>query len=323
MTFKRKLLLAVLPFACSVAMPVSALDIKFAEIHPAGYPTVVAEQNMGKKLEQASNGDITFKMFAGGVLGSEKEVIEQAQIGAVQMTRVSLGIVGPVVPDVNVFNMPFVFRDHEHMRKVIDGEIGQEILDKITNSEFNMVGLAWMDGGVRNLYTKEPVRSLEDLKGMKIRVIGNPLFIDTLNAMGANGIAMDTGEIFSALQSGVIDGAENNPPTMLEHNHFRNAKYYSLTGHLILPEPIVISKTTWNKLSAEQQDLVKKFAKEAQFEERKLWDEKSAASEAKLKEAGVEFIEVDKKPFFDATAPIREKYGAPYAELIKRIEAVQ
>ena len=110
---------------------------------------------------------------------------------------------------------------------------------------------------MRNLYTKEPVRSLEDLKGMKIRVIGNPMFIETFNALGASGIAMDTGEIFSALQSGVIDGAENNPPTMLEHNHFRNAKYYSLTGHLILPEPIVISKTTWNKLSAEQQDLVK------------------------------------------------------------------
>lgn len=154
MTFKRKLLLAVLPFAFSVAMPASALDIKFAEIHPAGYPTVVAEQNMGKKLEQASNGEITFKMFAGGVLGSEKEVIEQAQIGAVQMTRVSLGIVGPVVPDVNVFNMPFVFRDHEHMRKIIDGDIGQEILDKITNSEFNLVALAWMDGGSRSIYTK-------------------------------------------------------------------------------------------------------------------------------------------------------------------------
>src|SRR3546814_7225468 len=114
------------------------------------------------------------------------------------MTRVSLGTLGPVVPDVNAFNMPFVFRDNEHMRKVIDGEIGQEILDKITNSEFNMVGLAWLDGGVRNLYTKKQVRELEDLKGMKIRVLGNPLFIDTLNAMGAQGVAMDTGEIFRA-----------------------------------------------------------------------------------------------------------------------------
>jgi len=323
MTFKRKLLLAVLPFAFSVAMPASALDIKFAEIHPAGYPTVVAEQNMGKKLEDASNGEITFKMFAGGVLGSEKEVIEQAQIGAVQMTRVSLGIVGPVVPDVNVFNMPFVFRDHDHMRKIIDGEIGQEILDKITNSDFNLVALAWMDGGSLSIYTKKPVRSLEDLKGMKIRVQGNPLFIDMMNAMGGNGIAMDTGEIFSALQTGVIDGAENNPPTLLEHNHFQSAKYYTLTGHLILPEPVVMSKTTWNKLSPEQQALVKKVAREAQMEERALWDAKTAASEEKLKAAGVEFITVDKKPFYDATASVREKYGAQYADLMKRINAVQ
>ncbi|MBF8741875.1 MULTISPECIES: TRAP transporter substrate-binding protein [Pseudomonas] len=323
MTFKRKLLLAVLPLACSLSLPASALDIKFAEIHPAGYPTVVAEQNMGKKLEQASNGEITFKMFPGGVLGSEKEVIEQAQIGAVQMTRVSLGIVGPVVPDVNVFNMPFVFRDHEHMRKVIDGDIGQEILDKITRSDFNLVALAWMDGGTRNLYTKEPVRSIDDLKGMKIRVQGNPLFIDMMNAMGGNGIAMDTGEIFSALQTGVIDGAENNPPTLLEHNHYQNAKYYTLTGHLILPEPVVMSKTTWNKLSPEQQALVRKVAREAQMEERTLWDQKSAASEEKLKAAGVEFISVDKKPFYDATASVREKYGAQYADLMKRIADVQ
>jgi len=321
MTFKRKLLLAALPFAFSASA--FALDIKFADVHPAGYPTVVAEQNMGKKLEEATNGEITFKMFAGGVLGSEKEVIEQAQIGAVQMARVSLGIVGPVVPDVNVFNMPFVFRDHEHMRKVIDGEIGQEILDKITNSEFNLVALVWMDGGTRSLYTKKPVRSLEDLKGMKIRVQGNPLFLDMMNAMGGNGIAMDTGEIFSALQTGVIDGAENNPPTLLEHNHYQNAKYFTQTAHLILPEPVVMSKTTWNKLTADQQALVKKVAREAQFEERALWDAKSAASEEKLKAAGVEFIVVDKKPFYDATASVREKYGAQYADLMKRIDAVE
>ncbi|MBU3056716.1 TRAP transporter substrate-binding protein [Pseudomonas indica] len=324
MNCKRTLLAAALPLVfCLPGLAQAAMTLKMAEIHPAGYPTVVAQEHMAKKIEEATNGELKFQMFAGGVLGSEKEVVEQVQIGAVQMTRVSLGTIGPVVPDVNAFNMPFIFRDNQHMRKVIDGEIGQEILDKITNSEFNMVALAWMDGGVRNLYTKKPVRKIEDLKGMKIRVMGNPLFVDTLNAMGANGVPMNTGEIFSALQTGVIDGAENNPPTMLEHNHYQNAKYYSLTGHLILPEPLVISKTTWEKLTPEQQELVKKYAKEAQMEERKLWDEKSASSEAKLKAAGVEFIEVDKKPFYDATAPVREKYGAPFAELIKRIEAVQ
>lgn len=323
MDFKRTLLAAALPLMFTFAGAAQALEIKFADIHPAGYPTVVAEESMGKALTKETNGELTFKYFPGGVLGSEKEVIEQAQVGAIQMTRVSLGIVGPVVPDVNVFNMPFIFRDQAHMRAVIDGEVGDAILDKITNSEFGLVALAWMDGGTRNIYTKKPVRKLEDLKGMKIRVQGNPMFIETINAMGGNGIAMDTGEIFSALQTGVIDGAENNPPTLLEHNHFQNAKYYSLTGHLILPEPIVMSKITWEKLTPDQQTLVKKAAKAAQLEERTLWDAKSASSEEKLKAAGVEFITVDKKPFYEATASIREKYGAPYADLIKRIEAVQ
>ncbi|CAI8804754.1 MULTISPECIES: TRAP transporter substrate-binding protein [Pseudomonas] len=323
MNFKRTLLAAALPLMVTFTGAAQALQLKFADIHPAGYPTVVAEENMGKTLTKETNGELTFQYFPGGVLGSEKEVIEQMQVGAVQLSRVSLGIVGPVVPDVNVFNMPFIFRDHQHMRNVIDGAVGDEILDKITNSEFGLVALAWMDGGTRNVYTKKPVRKLEDLKGMKIRVQGNPMFIDMMNAMGGNGIAMDTGEIFSALQTGVIDGAENNPPTLLEHNHFQNAKYYSLTGHLILPEPIVMSKITWEKLTPDQQALVKTAAKAAQAEERVLWDKKSAASEEKLKAAGVEFIEVDKKPFYDATAPVREKYGAKYADLIKKIEAVQ
>ena len=320
MDFKHTLLAAAFFTLSSAA---HALEIKFADIHPAGYPTVVAEENMGKALTKESNGELTFKYFPGGVLGSEKEVVEQAQVGAIQMTRVSLGIVGPVVPDVNVFNLPFMFRDQAHMRKVIDGEIGDEILAKITDSEFGLVALAWMDGGTRNLYTKKPVRKIEDLKGMKIRVQGNPLFIEAFNEMGANGIAMDTGEIFSALQTGVIDGAENNPPTLLEHNHFQNAKYYTLTEHLILPEPIVMSKITWNKLTPAQQDMVKKAAKAAQADERVLWDAKSASSETKLKAAGVEFITVDKKPFYDATAPVRAKYGAAYADIIKRIDAVQ
>ncbi len=327
MDFKRTLLVAALPLAfCLSGLAQAEIKIKFAEVHPAGYPPVVAEQAMGKKLEEQSKGEISFKMFAGGVLGSEKEVVEQVQSNAVQMTRVSLGIVGPVVPDVNVFNLPFIFRDQAHMRSIIDGEIGQEILDKITNSEFNLVALGWMDGGTRNLYTKKPVRQISDLKGMKIRVQGNPVFIETINTMGGNGIAMATGEIFSALQTGVIDGAENNPPTMLEHNHYQNAKFYTLTEHLILPEPIVMSKITWNKLTPEQQALVKKLSREAQMEERVLWDKKSSEAEAKLKAGGVEFIALtpeQKKAFYDATQPVRDKYGAPYKELITRIEAVK
>ena len=183
---------------------------------------------MGKKMDAATNGRIKFQMFPGSVLGGEKEMIEQTQVGAIQILRTSLGPIGPVVPEVNVFNMPFVFRNEAHMRAVIDGAIGQEMLDKITASSARLVARGWMDGGSRSLYTKKPVRTPADLKGQKIRMMGNPLFVDTMNAMGGNGISMGYGEVFSAIQTGIVDGAENNPPTLFTANHYQaGAKYYT------------------------------------------------------------------------------------------------
>ncbi|MEP7302603.1 MAG: TRAP transporter substrate-binding protein, partial [Caldimonas sp.] len=257
-------------------------------------------------------------------LGGEKEMIEQTQVGAIDILRTSLGPIGPVVPEVNVFNMPFVFRNEAHMRAVIDGPIGDEMLAKISASSAKLVALGWMDGGSRSLYTKKPVRTPADLKGQKIRMMGNPLFVDTMNAMGGNGISMGYGEVFSALQTGVVDGAENNPPSYFTSNHYNSgAKYYAQTNHLIIPEIFVMSKVTWDKLGPADQALVKKFSREAQFEQRSLWDKSVAEYDVKLKAAGVEFIKIDNKPFYDATAPVRAKYGANFADLIKRIEATQ
>lgn len=210
------------------------------------------------------------------------------------------------------------------MRAVIDGPIGQEILDKVTASPARLVALAWQDGGSRSLYTKKPVRSIADLKGQKIRMMGNPLFVDTMNALGGNGISMGYGEVYSALQTGVIDGAENNPPSMFTSNHFTTgAKYYTQTNHLMIPEMLVMSKVAWDKLTPAEQGMVKKFGREAQMEQRVLWDKSVADNIAKLKAAGVEFIAIDQKPFYDATAPVRAKYGAPYADLMARIAAVK
>jgi tripartite ATP-independent transporter DctP family solute receptor len=324
--FRRNLIArsAAVALAGLLALPAMAQTMKAADVHPAGYPTVAAVESMGKKLEAATQGRIKFQMFPGSVLGGEKEMIEQTQVGAIQILRTSLGPVGPVVPEVNVFNMPFVFRNIAHMRAVIDGPIGQDLLDKISASPAKMIGLAWMDGGSRSLYTKKPVRKPEDLKGQKIRMMGNPLFVDTMNAMGGNGIAMGYGEVFTAIQTGVIDGAENNPPSLFTANHFKaGAKYYTQTNHLIIPEILVMSKVTWDKLSAADQALVKKTAREAQLEQRQLWDKAVADYTAKLKAEGVEFIEMDNKPFYDATAPVRAKYGANFADLMKRISDVK
>ena len=327
MTLRRSFVaLATAAFALSFSLNAQAQNIvlKSHDTHPAGYPTVAAIDSMGKKLDAATNGRIKIQTFPGAVLGQEKEAVEQVQLGAIQIARISLGVIGPIVNEVNVFNMPFVFRNEAHMRAVIDGPIGQEILDKVTNSPARLVGLGFMDGGSRSLYTKKKVTSPADLKGQKVRMMGNPLFVDTMNAMGGNGIAMAYGEVFTALQTGVIDGAENNPPSYVTANHYNTpAKYYAQTNHLIIPEIFVMSKIAYDKLSKADQDLIKKLSREAQLEQRGMWDKAVAENVTKLKAAGIEFVAVDQKPFFDATAPVRAKYGEKLMDLMKKIEATK
>ncbi|HET7191155.1 MAG TPA: TRAP transporter substrate-binding protein [Pseudolabrys sp.] len=309
------------------SMPAAAQQktvLKASDVHAAGYPTVVAVENLGKKLEQATHGRISVQMYPAMQLGGEKEAIEQAQIGAIAFARVSVGALGPVVDDLNVFNMPYVFRNTAHMQQVIDGPIGQELLDKVTNSGKGLIGLCWMDAGARNFYdTKKPIKTVADLKGLKIRVIGNPIFVDMANAMGGNGVAMGYDQVFSALQTGVVDGAENNPPSYVFDNHYQVAKFYTIDEHLIVPEMLVLSKKAWDGMSKDDQALLLKFAKEAQQEERKLWAAYEQQAMDKAKAAGIQIIQVsdaDKKAFQDAVKPVWDKYGAKYAATVKRIQ---
>jgi tripartite ATP-independent transporter DctP family solute receptor len=300
--------------------------LKASDVHPAGYPTVAALESMGKKLEAATNGRISVQMYPSMQLGGEKEAIEQAQVGALQLARVSVGALGPVVDELNVFNMPYLFRDTAHMQKVIDGPIGQELLDKVTNNpKAGLIGLLWMDAGARSLYdTKKAIKTIDDLKGMKFRVMGNPMFVDMMNALGGNGVSMGYDQVFNALQTGVVDGAENNPPSFVFDNHYTVAKYYTLDEHLIVPEIVVMSKKTWDSLSQADQALVKKFSREAQMEERVLWNKYEKDAMDKAKAAGITITPIaDKKPFQDAVKPVWDKYGPKYADMIKRIQAVQ
>src|SRR5918993_482421 len=207
--------------------------LKATDVHPLGYPTVEAVVRMGKKLAQATNGRLSIQMYSSMQLGGEKEMIEQAQVGALAIARISVGPMGPLVPELNVFNMPFMFRDVAHMERVIDGPLGDEMLKKLTDHPTaGLIGLAWMNAGTRNVYnSKRPVKSVEDLNGLKIRMMGNPLFVDTMNALGGNGVAMGMDQLTNALQTGVVDGAENNEPTYVTAQHNRYAKYFSKTGH--------------------------------------------------------------------------------------------
>src|ERR1700736_5574431 len=298
---------------------------KASDVQPPGYPTVAATENLGKKLQAATDGRLSIQMFPSMQLGGEKETIEQTQIGAIQMLRVSVGAMGPIVDDINVVNMPFLFRNTAHAESMMDGPIGQELLDKITASpNAGLVALCWMDAGARSLYnTKRPIKTIDDVKGLKFRVFGNPIFIDMMNWLGGNGVAMGYDQVFSALQTGVIDGAENNPPSYVFSNHYTTAKYYSLTEHLVIPEVLVFSKRAWTTLSADDQALVKKFAREAQLEERELWKKYEAQAIEKAKAAGCEIVEIsDKTPFQNAVKPVWDKYGPKYQDMIKRIQAI-
>ncbi len=301
----------------------ATMVLKASDVHPAGYATVVAVENMGKKLAAATNGRLTIQMFPSMQLGGEKEAIEQAQVGAIAFARVSVGTIGPVVDELNVFNLPFLFRSPEHMELVIDGPIGRELLDKVTNApNSHIVGLCFMDAGARSMYdTKRAMKSIGDLKGLKMRVMGNPMFVDMMNALGGNGVPMGYDQVFSGLQTGVIDGAENNPPSFVFDNHYQVAKYYTLTEHLIVPEMVVMSRPIWDKLSKDDQALILKFGREAQLEERGLWNDLEKEAYAKMKAANIEVNTIaDKTPFQAAVKPVWDKYGAKWPDLIKRIQ---
>jgi TRAP-type C4-dicarboxylate transport system substrate-binding protein len=214
------------------------------------------------------------------------------------------------------------------MHNVIDGDIGAALLQRITDDpNAGLVGLCWMDAGTRSIYNSvKPVATMDDLAGMKIRTMGNQMFVDMANAMGANGVAMGYDQLINALQTGVVDGAENNYPSYATGQHYNYAPYYSTTEHLMIPEILVFSKKTWETLSAEDQALIMKLGKEAQLEERELWMAKEQESIDDMMANGVTLTEIspeEKQRFQDAMKPVWDKYGGQYSELLEQIQAVQ
>ena len=301
----------------------SALEIKSSDVHPMGYPTTEAIKYMGELLDTWTNGRIKIKIFHSMQLGGEKEALEQVQIGALEMTRVSVGVVGPIVKEFDAFNLPYFFRSIDHMHKVVDGEIGTNLLNKLEAG--GLIGLGYMDAGSRSFYNKvRPINTPADLKGLKIRVMQNPVFVDMVNSLGGNGIQVSFSELYTALQTGVVDGAENNPPTLFNHKHYEIAKYYSLTRHLIVPEIFVFSKKVWDTLSDLDRQLIRKASALVVRRERELWAAKEAADMANLKKVGTVINEVpDTAPFIAATQVVRDELGKKFADLIKKAQAVK
>ncbi len=324
MRLKFRQQLALAGAIASFAVVAQAAEFRSADIHPDGYPTVEAVKFMGERLKTLTNGKHTIKVFNNSALGNEKDTIEQTKIGALAMTRVNIAPMNNICAETQVPTMPFLFRSKEHMRHVLDGPIGEEILAACAPQGF--VGLAYYDSGARSLYTaKKPVKNLADAKGLKIRVQQSDLWVSLLEAMGANATPMPYGEVYTALKTGLVDGAENNYPSYESSRHFEVAKYYSVTEHSMAPEMLLFSKRTWDSLGPDDQKAIRQAAKESVPYMRKLWDEREEKSLAIVKAGGAEIIKVDKASFQNAMKPVYDKFitDAKLKGLIKRIQDTQ
>ena len=284
-----------------------AAEFRSADIHNSDdYPTVAAVKHMSQYLEQKSGGKYKIKVFNKGALGTEKETIDQVKIGALEMTRVNISPMNAVCAKTQVPTMPFLFSSIEHMRKSLDGPVGEEILKSCEDQGF--VGLAFYDSGARSLYAKRPIKTVADVKGMKVRVQQSDLWVALVGAMGGNATPMPFGEVYTGLKTGLIDAAENNIPSYDSVKHYESAKYYSRTEHSMAPEMLLMSKITWDKLPKAEQDMVRAAAKESVAFQRKKWDEQETKSLAAVKAGGAEIIDVDKKSFQAVMGPVYDKF---------------
>lgn len=314
---------AMLAAALVIALPAQARNFRSSDIHPADYPTVEAVKHFGKLLGEQSGGRHGVRVFANGALGNERDTIEQLRLGALDMMRVNAAVLNPVVPESIVPCLPFVFRSQEHMRGVLDGPVGDEILAAMEPQ--GMIGLAFYDSGARSLYTaKTPVRTLADVKGAKIRVQQSDMFVAMVQALGANATPMPYGEVYTALKTGIVDAAENNFPSYESSRHFEAAKFYSQTEHSMCPEMLVFSKKVWDTLPAEDQALMRKLAKESVPVMRALWDRRETKARQTVEASGAQVIAIaNRDEFIEAMKPVYAKFAnAPKLQgLVQRIQA--
>lgn len=298
--------------------------LRLAEVHPVGYPTTAGDEEFARLVSEYTNGRIKVVVYPQGQLGDEKSAIEQVQFGGIDFTRVSMSPVSSFQPLLNSLQMPYLYRDAAHMWKVLNGEIGEFFLDSMTEKGF--VGLVYYDSGARSFYnTKKPIYTVADLKGMKFRVQESTLMMGLVQALGAVPTPMAYGEVYSALQTGVIDGAENNWPSYDSASHYEVAKYFSIDEHTRVPEMVIASKITMDKLSAEDQALIKKAAKASQAMQIKAWADYEKKSEAKVRAAGCMINKInDQAEFAAAMAPLYDsQLNAAQKEWVEKIKAVK
>jgi tripartite ATP-independent transporter DctP family solute receptor len=304
---------------------VYARELRAADTQNEDYPTVQALRYMGHLISERSNGRHHIKVFHSRQLGEEKETLEQTRAGAIDLNRTNVALIGNIIPSVNVLAMPFLFRSIEHMQKVLDGPIGAEILNSF--EPYGFVGLAFYDSGARSIYNNvRPVRSLADVKGLRLRVQQSEQMSEMIRSLGADPVELPYGQVLTGLVTKLIDGAENNWPSFVTTNHYKHAGYYTLTEHTMSPEVLVMSHKVWVALSAEERKIFREAALRSSQFMREKWRDLEEQSRKQAESTGVTIVtDIDKKPFEAAMTGIyaRARRDPAAAQLIERIRKVE
>ncbi len=279
---------------------------------------------MAEKVYEKSDGHMRLDVYPSGQLGSERENVEMLQIGSLAITKVSAAVMEGFAPSYRVFGLPYIFTDKEHSYRVLDGDIGKEILQD--GEEFWLRGLTFYDAGSRSFYTKDrPIEHPDDLRGLKIRVMQSPSAVNMIRAFGGSPTPISWGELYTALQGGVVDGAENNPPSFYLSHHYEVCRYYSINEHSTIPDVLLISTKIWNTLTEQEQEWLQEAAFESALHQRELWEESERYSLQKAEEAGVTILYPDKQPFIESVQSLHQEYEQDerISSLIQRIKALQ
>ncbi|OQY03505.1 MAG: C4-dicarboxylate ABC transporter substrate-binding protein [Planctomycetales bacterium 4572_13] len=313
-------LLAVAAFLGGCDEKNDVVVLKLAHSVDVSHPVHKAMVFMGQRLEEISDGKITLEIFPNEQLGSERETIEQVQLGIIDITKTSTAPLESFIPKMGVFSIPYVFRGYDHFWNVLEGPIGDEV--KQGGTAVKLYGLCFYDSGSRSFYTtSNPINSPADLKGLKVRVQQSNTAIEMVKALGGSPTPISYGELYTSLQQGVVDGAENNPPSFETSRHYEVCKYYSLDEHTMVPDIIIINSDFWDGLTDKQRQIIQEAADESSIYQRKLWKEKTQESLRIVKAAGVEIIHPDKTPFIKAVKDMHESYkGTEVGELLARIK---
>ena len=321
----RTVAIVVALFLTAVSTSAVAREFRATDTQNEDYPTVQALRYMGRLIAERSGGRLQIRVFPARQLGEEKETIEQTRAGAIDLNRTNVALIGSFVPATNVLAMPFLFRSIEHLQKVLDGPIGNEILGSF--EPYGFVGLTFYDSGARSIYNSvRPVRTVADLVGMRLRVQQSELMSDMIKALGAVPVELPYGQVLTGLSTKLIDGAENNWPSFVTTDHYKYAGYYTITEHTMSPEVLVISQKAWQSLSTDDRQIFRDAALQSSLFMREQWKTLEERSRQQAKAAGVTVVtDFDRKPFEAAMTGIYQKAQRDpvAAALIERIRKVE